>query len=130
MGDDGLGRQDHGRHGEVAPKQSNLPAGRDRLGQQFRRDPGLSRSSSHQTRLANVAASQSILELTVGSLTQVLAGRLWAQVAASIPRRHQKGCTPDEDSCMPSPRKATACNPDQDGSDCSPAETPACEPSY
>ncbi|MFJ1560945.1 hypothetical protein [Streptomyces mirabilis] len=41
-----------------------------------------------------------------------------------------KGCTPDEDSCMPSPRKATACNPDQDGSDCSPAETPACEPSY
>ncbi|MFF7927398.1 radical SAM protein [Streptomyces mirabilis] len=69
-------------------------------------------------------------DVKTGSLTQVLAGQQWAQVAASIPRRHQKGCTPDEDSCMPSPRKATACNPDQDGSDCSPAETPACEPSY
>lgn len=72
MSDDGLGRQDHGRHGGVAPKQSDLPAGRDRLGQQFRRDPGLSRSSSHQTRLANVAASQSIPELTVAGKRSTL----------------------------------------------------------
>ncbi|AVH60897.1 radical SAM protein [Streptomyces dengpaensis] len=69
-------------------------------------------------------------DVKTGSLIEVLAGQRWAQVAASIPRHHRKGCTPDEDSCMPSPRTATACNPDQDGSDCALAETPACEPAY
>ncbi|MEU5257132.1 radical SAM protein [Streptomyces longwoodensis] len=67
-------------------------------------------------------------------LAAVFAGAAWGRVAASIPRqRHalSAGCTPDEDSCMPSPGKATmGCNPDLDGSDCSPAETPACEPAY
>ncbi|GCB49246.1 hypothetical protein SNL152K_6580 [Streptomyces sp. NL15-2K] len=65
-----------------------------------------------------------------GSLAEVFAAPQWAQVAASIPRVRRRGCTPDEDSCMPSPGKAHSCNPDQDGSDCSPAETPACEPAY
>jgi len=63
-------------------------------------------------------------------LADVLAGPQWAQVAASIPRRHRTGCTPDEDSCMPSPGATMGCNPDQDGSDCSPAETEACDPAY
>lgn len=46
------------------------------------------------------------------------------------------GCTPDEDSCQPSPSvdarrsRVTACNPGQDGSDCAPAETEACGPAY
>lgn len=66
-------------------------------------------------------------------LAEVFAGQQWAQVAASIPRRRNRSaCTPDEDSCMPSPG-ATAtmgCNPDQDGSDCTPAETEACDPAY
>ena len=65
-----------------------------------------------------------------GSLAAVFAGQQWAQVAAGIPRPRRKACTPDEDSCMPSPGVVTACNPDNDGSDCSPAETPACEPAY
>ncbi|MFF1640643.1 radical SAM protein [Streptomyces sp. NPDC058246] len=69
-------------------------------------------------------------DVKTAGLAAVLAGQQWAQVAASIPRRHRDGCTPDEDSCMPSPGKVSACNPDQDGSDCSPAETPACEPAY
>ncbi|MFC4500548.1 MULTISPECIES: radical SAM protein [Streptomyces] len=64
------------------------------------------------------------------SLKQVLAGSAWSSVVASIPRRGQAGCTPDEDSCMPSPGVDMACNPDKDGSDCSPAETPACNPAY
>lgn len=63
----------------------------------------------------------------------------------------QDGCTPDEDSCQPSPGvdtadpnddadaelgpdvvvyTETACNPDSDGSDCAPAETEACGPAY
>jgi MoaA/NifB/PqqE/SkfB family radical SAM enzyme len=62
-------------------------------------------------------------------LAAVLGGRQWAQIAAGIPRGNRAGCTPEEDSCMPSPG-AAACNPDQDGEDCSPAETPACEPAY
>ncbi|XUL90985.1 radical SAM/SPASM domain-containing protein [Streptomyces galilaeus] len=69
-------------------------------------------------------------EVKTGSLAGVFAGQRWAEVAASIPRQRRSGCTPDEDSCMPSPGRAEACNPDQDGDDCSPAETPACEPSY
>lgn len=64
------------------------------------------------------------------SLRQVFASPQWARVAASIPRRTRQGCTPDEDSCMPSPGRATACNPDSDGQDCSPAETEACDPAY
>ncbi|MFD7284110.1 radical SAM protein [Streptomyces sp. NPDC059862] len=68
-------------------------------------------------------------DVKTGSLKQVLAGPQWAQVAASIPRPYRAGCTPDEDSCMPSPGKTlTACKPNSDGSDCSPAETPACAP--
>ncbi|WP_329235865.1 radical SAM protein [Streptomyces canus] len=67
--------------------------------------------------------------VSTSPLAAIFSGQQWAQVAASIPRGHRAGCTPDEDSCMPSPG-ATTCNPDQDGSDCSPAETPACEPSY
>ncbi|WP_328871241.1 radical SAM protein [Streptomyces sp. NBC_00287] len=75
-------------------------------------------------------------DVKTGSLAEVFAGQEWARVAASIPRGHRGGCTPDEDSCMPSPgqapsvdRTVTACNPDLDGDDCSPAETPACAPS-
>ncbi|MEH0577240.1 MULTISPECIES: SPASM domain-containing protein [Streptomyces] len=72
------------------------------------------------------------------SLAQILGGEVWAALASAIPRRHGRaGCTPDEDSCMPSPgdvppndRTVTACNPDQDSSDCSPAETPACLPKH
>lgn len=65
-------------------------------------------------------------------LSAIFGGQQWAQVAASIPRVTRAGCTPDEDSCGPSPSIATNgdCNPDKDGSDCSPAETPACDPSY
>ncbi|MFI8093889.1 radical SAM protein [Streptomyces sp. NPDC086080] len=67
-----------------------------------------------------------------GSLRQVLESSTWEQVAASIPRPYGRaGCTPDEDSCMPSPGKTiTACKPNSDGSDCAPAETPACLPKY
>ncbi|MBK6015905.1 radical SAM protein [Streptomyces sp. MBT53] len=68
--------------------------------------------------------------VSTSPLAAIFGGQQWAQVAASIPRGTRAGCTPDEDSCMPSPGVVTACNPDQDGSDCSPAETPACEPSY
>lgn len=69
------------------------------------------------------------------SLGSVLSGTRWAQVVESIPRpRTRAGCTPDEDSCMPSPRTSTTaadgCNPDSDGSDCAPAETEACDPAY
>ncbi|MDX3248616.1 radical SAM/SPASM domain-containing protein [Streptomyces sp. ME18-1-4] len=72
------------------------------------------------------------------SLAQILGGEVWAALASAIPRRRGRaGCTPDEDSCMPSPgdvppndRTVTACNPDQDSSDCSPAETPACLPKH
>ena len=111
-------------------------------------------------------------------LAEIVTSPEWAALAASIPQppRRQRGirrfvlrlagrpatpdvhdgCTPDEDSCMPSPgvdsqpgalrrvisaparifggrRPAytvTACGPDQDGSDCAPAETEACGPSY
>ena len=69
-------------------------------------------------------------DVKTGSLAQVFASQQWAEIAASIPRFQRSGCTPDEDSCGPSPSRAAACNPDKDGSDCSPAETPACEPSY
>ncbi|GHD34850.1 hypothetical protein GCM10010313_81780 [Streptomyces violarus] len=65
-----------------------------------------------------------------GGLMSVLAGQEWRRVAASIPRQLREGCTPDEDSCMPSPGVSMGCNPDQDGSDCSPAETEACNPAY
>ncbi|MFB7403365.1 radical SAM protein [Streptomyces rubiginosohelvolus] len=67
-----------------------------------------------------------------GTLDDVLSSEKWAQIVGSIPRSTRKGCTPDEDSCMPSPGASpvTACNPNQDGSDCSPAETPACAPKY
>ncbi|MEU9149231.1 radical SAM protein [Streptomyces sp. NPDC048417] len=70
-------------------------------------------------------------DVKASALSAVFTSAQWRQVAASIPRRRGKGCTPDEDSCMPSPGKqVTACNPDNDGSDCSPAETPACNPAY
>ncbi|MGW0942514.1 radical SAM protein [Streptomyces sp. NPDC002623] len=71
-------------------------------------------------------------------LAQILGGDAWAALLSAIPRRRGRaGCTPDEDSCMPSPgdipsvnRTDTACNPDKDGSDCAPAETPACAPKH
>ncbi|MDX2935981.1 radical SAM/SPASM domain-containing protein [Streptomyces ipomoeae] len=78
-------------------------------------------------------------DVKAGSLAQVFAGEEWARVAASIPRRHRGGCAPDtctpnEDSCMPSPGVTQGvmrgCNPDNDSDDCAPAETDACEPAY
>lgn len=68
-------------------------------------------------------------------LKEVLAGDAWAQLAASIPRPRRatcvpNSCTPNEDSCQPSPGTTRACNPDSDSEDCSPAETEACEPAY
>ncbi|MFI6012211.1 hypothetical protein ACIBAG_25925 [Streptomyces sp. NPDC051243] len=68
-------------------------------------------------------------------LADVFTGETWAALLAAIPRRRSGACVPDtctpnEDSCQPSPDIMTACNPDQDGSDCSPAETEACEPAY
>ncbi|MGW1227627.1 radical SAM/SPASM domain-containing protein [Streptomyces sp. NPDC001478] len=66
-----------------------------------------------------------------GALTEVFRSAAWLNVAASIPRSGREGCTPDEDSCMPSPGKTlSACNPDSDGSDCAPAESEACGPSF
>lgn len=67
-----------------------------------------------------------------GTLAGVLSSETWSQIAGSIPRTYRNGCTPDEDSCMPSPGATTvnACKPNQDGSDCSPAETPACTPKF
>jgi MoaA/NifB/PqqE/SkfB family radical SAM enzyme len=70
------------------------------------------------------------------TLSDVFDGDTWATLVAAIPRRPQRGacvpdsCTPNEDSCQPSPGVVTACNPDSDGSDCSPAETEACNPAY
>lgn len=73
-------------------------------------------------------------------LTEIMSGSAWAANSAVIPRRNKgacvpDSCTPNEDSCQPSPGAdgfgtVTACNPDQDGSDCSPAETEACNPAY
>ena len=47
------------------------------------------------------------------SLGEILAGPVWREHLATIPRRGM-----------------TACNPDQDGSDCGPAEQEACLPSF
>ncbi|MFD4795007.1 radical SAM/SPASM domain-containing protein [Streptomyces anulatus] len=67
-----------------------------------------------------------------GTLANVLDSEAWKQITGSIRRTSQDGCTPDEDSCMPSPGASpiTACNPNKDGSDCAPAETTACAPKY
>lgn len=63
-------------------------------------------------------------------LAAVFASPKWAEVAAAIPPRTVGGCTPDEDSCMPSPGAAEgACTP-ADSNDCDPSRTPACNPKY
>ncbi|WAZ26585.1 SPASM domain-containing protein [Streptomyces cinnabarinus] len=63
-------------------------------------------------------------------LAAVFASPKWAEVAAVIPARTRSGCTPDEDSCMPSPGAAKgACTP-ADSNDCDPANTEACDPAY
>ncbi|WP_175408091.1 radical SAM protein [Streptomyces sp. TRM64462] len=63
-------------------------------------------------------------------LAEVFASSPWAEIAATIPpRRTGRGCTPDEDSCMPSPGAAGACTP-ADSNDCDPSRTPACNPKY
>jgi MoaA/NifB/PqqE/SkfB family radical SAM enzyme len=67
------------------------------------------------------------------TLAEILRSPVWAEHMAIIPRRGgacvPDSCTPNEDSCQPSPG-AIGCNPDSDGSDCSPAETEACNPAY
>lgn len=78
--------------------------------------------------------------LTAGTVKQqnlagILTGPEWSERMAVIPRRSGRGCVPDsctpnEDSCQPSPGVVTACNPSSDGSDCAPAETEACGPAY
>ncbi|MBK6015804.1 radical SAM protein [Streptomyces sp. MBT53] len=67
----------------------------------------------------------------VEGLAAVFAGDRWAQVAAMIPPRTRRGCTPDEDSCMPSPgaNPLGACTP-ADSNDCDPSNTEACDPAY
>jgi MoaA/NifB/PqqE/SkfB family radical SAM enzyme len=82
--------------------------------------------------------------MTVGDVRQealglIVGGARWEEFRAVVPPRPaaREGCTPDEDSCQPSPgadpfasRTVTGCNPDNDSSDCSPAESEACEPAY
>ncbi|MDJ0347353.1 radical SAM protein [Streptomyces sp. H10-C2] len=80
-------------------------------------------------------------------LAQIVTSPQWAALTAAIPQplagAHDActpdSCTPNEDSCQPSPGNipfgelaytVTACGPDQDGSDCAPAEQEACGPSY
>ncbi|AZK95328.1 MULTISPECIES: radical SAM/SPASM domain-containing protein [Streptomyces] len=52
-------------------------------------------------------------------LHELLVGRAWAELSASIPLRRSGGnpCNPD-------------CNPSKDGSDCAPAEQEACDPAF
>jgi MoaA/NifB/PqqE/SkfB family radical SAM enzyme len=61
-----------------------------------------------------------------GGLTAVFEGDRWAQVKQMIPPRHGGGCTPDEDSCMPSPGM-DPCTPKD--SPCGPGQ-PACLPKF
>jgi MoaA/NifB/PqqE/SkfB family radical SAM enzyme len=62
-------------------------------------------------------------------LAAVFTSQRWAEIAATIPPRRGVGCTPDEDSCMPSPGATGACTP-ADSNDCDPSRTPACNPKY
>ncbi|WP_406346860.1 radical SAM protein [Streptomyces sp. NBC_00648] len=64
-------------------------------------------------------------------LAAIFAGEKWSQIKAMIPPRRGRGCTPDEDSCMPSPGVAPCgpdCSPNNDtckpssGGTCGPAE--------
>ncbi|MFE6362996.1 radical SAM protein [Streptomyces sp. NPDC057806] len=64
-----------------------------------------------------------------GSLKAVLDSERWERVRQLIPPRRGDGCTPDEDSCMPSPGATGACTP-ADSNDCDPARKPACNPKY
>ncbi|MGC0407752.1 MoaA/NifB/PqqE/SkfB family radical SAM enzyme [Streptomyces sp. SAI-163] len=66
-----------------------------------------------------------------GSLETVFESDRWRQVRQLIPPRARAGCTPDEDSCMPSPGAAptAGCTP-ADSNDCDPSRTPACNPKY
>ncbi|MFF8639127.1 radical SAM/SPASM domain-containing protein [Streptomyces pilosus] len=66
-----------------------------------------------------------------GSLKTVFESDRWGQVKQLIPQRVGAGCTPDEDSCMPSPgaNSSGACTP-ADSNDCDPSRTPACNPKY
>lgn len=65
-----------------------------------------------------------------GSLKTVFESDRWGQVKRLIPPRAGAGCTPDEDSCMPSPGAATAACTPADSNDCDPSRTPACAPKY
>lgn len=63
------------------------------------------------------------------SLSEILSGPAWAELSAKIPApRSLGGCTPDEDSCMPSPGIINSscfpshCSPNQDT--CEPSSTP------
>ncbi|GGP80077.1 radical SAM protein [Streptomyces melanogenes] len=56
-------------------------------------------------------------------LAAIFAGERWARVKELIPTRHGRGCTPDEDSCMPSPGVTGVCPPD-----CSPNNDTKCDP--
>jgi hypothetical protein len=66
-----------------------------------------------------------------GSLKAVFDSEQWEQVKQIIPPRVGASCTPDEDSCMPSPGADPlgACTP-ADSNDCDPSRTPACNPKY
>lgn len=68
-------------------------------------------------------------------LTSIIGSTAWHEIAAQIPQRNanrQNGCTPDEDSCQPSPGTdplhdlpvSDACTPDS----CTPKED-SCQPS-
>lgn len=65
------------------------------------------------------------------SLKAVFESDRWGQVKQLIPPRVGAGCTPDEDSCMPSPgaNPSGACTP-ADSNDCDPSRTPACLPKH
>jgi MoaA/NifB/PqqE/SkfB family radical SAM enzyme len=74
-------------------------------------------------------------------LAEIVGNEAWRAFTATLPRPRAgcvpDTCTPNEDSCQPSPgalpdgvRTADGCNPGQDGEDCSPAETEACDPAY
>ncbi len=56
------------------------------------------------------------------TLAEVFSGERWAQVKELVPPRRGRACTPDEDSCAPSPGMK-ACAPD-----CEPANSDSCQP--
>ncbi|MFD7338757.1 radical SAM protein [Streptomyces violascens] len=56
-------------------------------------------------------------------LTGIFGGEKWARIKQLIPPLRERSCTPNEDSCGPSPLAPTACGPD-----CQPAHSDSCDP--